>query len=73
MAALRKFLSKPTGQRLIASLKAGTPKIRSTQFEAVALEAKYRQGYEDCLQSLLANAQEGIKDVQFNEFVNVDV
>ncbi len=72
MAAFRKFLSKPTGQRFLASLKRGTPRIRATTNESVALEAKYRQGWEDCIESMLANAREGVKDVQFNTFVDTD-
>ncbi len=71
-ASIAKDLRKPTWKKLIANLQNGAPKIKGIKFEEVALEAKEKTGWDNCIASLLANGQEGTKDVQFNTFVDTD-
>ena len=72
-AQLREFMGKPVGKNLIASLQASIPENNAKSIEETALISKEIKGWQDCINTILANAEHNERpEVETNTFVNTD-
>lgn len=70
-AYLRNIFSQPSGRKFLQMVKSAIPKVTATSIEAIAMEAKVKQGAEDLYEYMesLAVLEPELKEGR--DFVNL--